>query len=689
MAQLAPTGGHYAARSSDTGFAALVNSTGGFTQSVPLELAPARNGLPVPLEIIYGGRRLGAAGMGWDLPLSYIQRDLSYSHRLPKVNADGLPIGEERLTLVLAGRSMLLMRKGDQSSSTVWVPMRDAPQIEVHDEGNGVMHMYDGDGRTYTFINNGPAGPVGQSPTEGHHLYAGGTLYLLQGIATAGNSMKLEYVTTLPQLSGGITGLAIHLHDIYYNISSATPGCYHDRIIISYTDPSPTPLSISMVNHETLVRHSVIKWIDVHAYDSCTPASNLVLRRHAFTYDTDPDTTQLRLTSVLLYGREGTREFTHPISLGSYSYGTVSTGGSLSYTPAGTAFMPSDRIAATLGKSEPISSGGHSVLALTEMLTDLTGDGIPDLFYARGNGYVIAPGSNDSLGFTGAGSQDSDVFSRPSGDEDARTSVRPLETRSLSAPRYRFDASGIFGSIVEDEWRRAIDFNGDGRIDIIDAHETPGQWVVHLNTPGPSENPIDIRWRTVRFPIDTLFQKLNRSLDDLPRDYLPISRRHTGRNISIATCFKYSSIGQQWVEFPVGMSNGQCSTKGPDDPSNIREAAELTFVEWDLKDLNGDGYPDFVLNTKGTTDETVEIPDASNQPAQPADGAVVKGVRSQNVRYDGFLISAEYNVAGPHLAHDPAGGPGSIAYPFAPAMVDIWAALPSSPGEGTCGLDLK
>jgi len=57
IAQVAPTGGHYAARPSDTGFAGLVNSSGGFSQSVPLNLAPAKGGLPVPVQIVYGGAR--------------------------------------------------------------------------------------------------------------------------------------------------------------------------------------------------------------------------------------------------------------------------------------------------------------------------------------------------------------------------------------------------------------------------------------------------------------------------------------------------------------------------------------------------------------------------------------------------------------------------------------------------------
>jgi hypothetical protein len=49
-AQLAPTGGHYAARPSDTGFAGAVNSSGGYNASVPLDLPQARGGMPVPIS---------------------------------------------------------------------------------------------------------------------------------------------------------------------------------------------------------------------------------------------------------------------------------------------------------------------------------------------------------------------------------------------------------------------------------------------------------------------------------------------------------------------------------------------------------------------------------------------------------------------------------------------------------------
>ena len=80
-AQLAPTGGHYAGRASDTGYQGVVNASGGYAASVPLDLPAARGRLAVPLQITYGARGIGAAGLGWDVPLSYVRVDTSFARR--------------------------------------------------------------------------------------------------------------------------------------------------------------------------------------------------------------------------------------------------------------------------------------------------------------------------------------------------------------------------------------------------------------------------------------------------------------------------------------------------------------------------------------------------------------------------------------------------------------------------------
>jgi hypothetical protein len=71
---------------------------------------------------------------------------------------------------------------------------------------------------------------------------------------------------------------------------------------------------------------STLKWIDMRASNGCTDdATSQIWRRHAFSYDSDPDTGAPRLISVDLFGREGTPDHHKAISLGAYTYGTASS----------------------------------------------------------------------------------------------------------------------------------------------------------------------------------------------------------------------------------------------------------------------------------------------------------------------------------------------------------------------------
>src|SRR4051812_43524910 len=81
-AQLAPTGGHYGDRASDTGFdAGGPSSTGGYSASIPLNMPAPRGGLPLPVAVVSGARGYGAAGMGWDVPLYSVHVDNTVAHR--------------------------------------------------------------------------------------------------------------------------------------------------------------------------------------------------------------------------------------------------------------------------------------------------------------------------------------------------------------------------------------------------------------------------------------------------------------------------------------------------------------------------------------------------------------------------------------------------------------------------------
>src|SRR5688500_10774982 len=104
-AQLAPTGAHYAGRPSDTGHAGP-NDRGGYAATIPLDLPPARGGLPIPLQIVSGTRGFGAAGVGWDTPLSSVYVDRTLARRRPVMDPGERPMAREQVTLSLPGRQI-------------------------------------------------------------------------------------------------------------------------------------------------------------------------------------------------------------------------------------------------------------------------------------------------------------------------------------------------------------------------------------------------------------------------------------------------------------------------------------------------------------------------------------------------------------------------------------------------------
>src|SRR5437016_1965261 len=82
--QEAPTGAHYAGRPSDTGTGgSAISVAGDFAGMVPLALPPERTGAQIPLQVSYVTHGVGAAGLGWDVPLSFIKRDRTFAHRRP------------------------------------------------------------------------------------------------------------------------------------------------------------------------------------------------------------------------------------------------------------------------------------------------------------------------------------------------------------------------------------------------------------------------------------------------------------------------------------------------------------------------------------------------------------------------------------------------------------------------------
>jgi hypothetical protein len=68
--------------------------------------------LPLPLQIAYGGRGVGAAGLGWDVPFSYLQHRRTFAHRRPAYGASVLPQPRQRTFIALLGQELELVRRG-------------------------------------------------------------------------------------------------------------------------------------------------------------------------------------------------------------------------------------------------------------------------------------------------------------------------------------------------------------------------------------------------------------------------------------------------------------------------------------------------------------------------------------------------------------------------------------------------
>ena len=295
-AQLAPTGAHYAGRASDTGHEGP-NEQGGYATSIPLDLPHSRGALPVPLQVVSGAHGFGAAGVGWDVPLSYVLVDDSYGHRRPSF-APGIGITpRERVTVSLLGRTVEMVRQG-----SAWIG-RYAPDLTMH-SANGVFTIVDGQGVTYTFTQDpllvGTGGPYDNL----------GGFWLLQSIHGRGQStVDLSYNIELRTLPGSPTPvLTIDLASISYNPDVATT-CFKHVINLTYgaTAAVAPAQSLAVIGERVIARFHRLSSIDVTSRAACGAAAQL-LRRYNFTYTIDPDTSQERLDSVNETGREGTPE---------------------------------------------------------------------------------------------------------------------------------------------------------------------------------------------------------------------------------------------------------------------------------------------------------------------------------------------------------------------------------------------
>jgi len=600
-AQLAPTGDHYAARASDTGFMGVVNGSGGYSTSVPLDLPPARGGLPIPLSVVYGARGVGAAGLGWDVPLSYVRVDTSFAHRRPALDKTGtmsLPFARTQVSVSLAGQVMELVPRGN-----AWVGRTGGLALTLTQQG-GNWVMYDGDGLTYRFV---------QSST-----LSGTGLWLLSSITGAGGaSLTLTYAIGTPSLAGG-TALSIDISTISYNSHPSTT-CPKHLVQLLYSAPSTAPLAMSMIGTRVLARMRTLGNIYVRVTPTCG-TNSVLLHNYAFTYTPDADTGLPRLASVTVSARgDGSDHSVLPVA--SYGYGSATSRDFttappqrvLAYQPAETIPFPdgaaNSNLASTFwnGVSPPPGISGYQ-LNTGQILTDVTGDGRPDLVFTAQDGSGTLWVAPNVAGGGGSRSTFGSAFQL----QDATFSSGPFEMATASNI-HRYQVSLDKPYQTERVWRMAIDVNGDGRLDILDAAEQAGAWVAYLNTPGTDpSHPVWVRRTIDLTDVRARLQALIPGQGDDLANHIPLANRKTApAHKAWLSCSVWN--GFRWVPVPDGWSNG-CSNPNPNDPVHedhwtVDAREELTFTEWEVRDVNGDGYPDLVFNRSEADSVATNPPD--------------------------------------------------------------------------------
>jgi RHS repeat-associated protein len=662
FAQMAPTGAHYAGRPTDTGHGGLAaNAVGGYVAAVPLDLPPARLDLPIPLRIVHGGRKVGAAGLGWDVPLSHLQQQRTFARRRPVFGQYVLPEPRGRTTLSLLGREVELIPSG-----TVWVARTGTLELTARQDGDR-WRVHDGEGRMYTFVR--PA----QLPHTG--------LWLLKSIEVAGAGLELFYQLDSRPIPGG-SGIEISLIRVAYNTHPAT-GCAKHEITLAYEQPSTSPLALTMLGETALVRFRTLQHVDVTSRETCAAAPQL-LRRYALDYEPDPDTFLPRLRHVRMSGRQGTPEETQTLPIATYEYGAATREGKLRYAVTQTILLPPEDDGTRIAGTELDGSAdapGSERYAAWQALTDVTGDGRPDLVLRKAGTLSVALNGPAAGGRTLLGPvmplHDTVLTS-------GAFSTHALRRKRFMYPGHANDVLSVLSQPggpavaanhnVLDVWREAIDVNGDGRLDIVDAAEEPMRWTIYLNTPG---GPTGVRWKRTSFDVTLLAAELSSRGHELAGNRVPLARRATSGSITLSICWRWLEDEEDWVWFDDGWGE-VCFSPAPN--LVLDRGPERTIVEWQLSDLNGDGYPDVVFNSTPVRFQLLKPP-----PWRPGEPRFRYGdVIVPFAPAAGNQIRAAYNVVGVRFDVGDRyafARSVSLAAPGAEHGVAVWQDEPSWPEQ--------
>jgi RHS repeat-associated protein len=501
--------------------------------------------------------------------------ETALSHSRPAIGTDETPMQRERIVLSLPGRQTDMVRRQGE-----WVPRNGGLAVRMRQAGAGWV-VFDGSGLTYTFTQD--------SKLQGTGLWL---LESIKGPGAGGNLLKVTHKVGLKLMPGSpYAAVTIDVSHISYDAHPTITNCFKHEINLNYDDEvsTVTPLALTVFGDRVLTRLHKLVSIDVASRETCSAAAQR-LRSYSLMYQLDQDTKQWRLNAVRMRGRHGLES----VPVASYSYGSATYNGAngttLRYQTAYSLALPPgvsvSSIASTQLDSSVTSPWGiisSFNYGTFQSLTDVTGDGRPDFVYRHNSQLFVAlnqPGaSGTSVILPGSATPTDNSFTHGAFESHSSTQFR------WSIPGQNEAAN------IDQVWRQAVDVNGDGRVDIIDASQKAKHWIIYLNTPGPA--PTGVTWVKRAYNIEALYQRLIQRGHPLTDGWLPLSRKVSGRNFEVLHCYRHFPDGH-WEKWPDSDLALCYDDQLPDVPNTN---PEQTYTEWEVRDINGDGYPDVVFNS--------------------------------------------------------------------------------------------
>jgi YD repeat-containing protein len=585
------------------GVPASIGARGNIAVSLPLIFPPPRGGLPLPFAVSYdGSHTVGAAGVGWDIPLPGVTRQHNLSRRKPihRFQGQADPATADRL-FVDAGRGPMLMSVTDTAG--VYQSFSNG-YFELRQVGNTAFTGQDASGRAWVFqklpaLYDDDFFPLvrivdasGQNRVDFvydvYDRFSPNPIRFPSQNELSMRELVLREINYAHDQSGTCPKYRIQLGYTKWQLPNY-PVSYPDLIALDIKEGRPRArtrvLSSVMLrsNADTLCLNSLPQIPTLH---------EIAERTYRISYTPDDVTAQPRLTKVDMYGANdvGTDPST-AVPVVAYSYGSPLVPGQptnasptigrfpgpghgglnpfvtkeLHYAPTEHLSLPPGPPGTSNGFSASFGAGGGAIYGLIRDFQDLNGDGRADFVTLNANG------TNPVLAINRPSSDGNDYSTL---DVPVNLPNAPAAPYNIGAPDLAFNLPIVAG--IDNTYQQIIDFNGDGRPDILLATEgrnpsgspDPNYWKVLINTPGPTGQPSDIIWLERQVDISALRAEIQQHFtlslvasSDQNSKFLPVTRTHQ-----------------------VGVF----------DSSTMLESGTIT--QWKLLDVNGDGFPDLVFD---------------------------------------------------------------------------------------------